>query len=436
MDDAKKIESMLRSAVFPILIFVYLFQFFACRGLFADGADCLVNILKNHGYAIGDFQRFTNHLIQQTPTVILVKLGVRDMVFLRYFFSGWLLLAPLLVWGAALWKVKDDVLFWPAVLIFCFVYFKIDFFAIGESDLCLPLVVFCCVFLMRPLPAGMVQRGALLAVAALLPFHYPSTLFLGPLLLLLMVLKPQGEWQGVPHIYKYALAFLFAASAFTALWGVLAPKDTANFANAQNPAYVLNDAQFRWVLLYAVAASALFFAQKPWQRYGLFFLCTALLWVIIIDPIKFFPFMHYALRAYVAMALAVCGIGLWWFDRRLKRAPITASQRTFLAPAVLTMVLLLTLSWFDVRSSLDYANYLQTFRMTVNNRTGIIPYARSGLPFVADEARFKWDWTYPLLSLLLRDNSQKAIIQNPAWYHGDKDFHPETDIPDFDEYYR
>jgi hypothetical protein len=436
MDDEKKIESMMRMAVLPILIFVALFQFFACRGLYADGADCLVAILEHHGFVLWDTRRIVSHIITQGPTVLLVKLGVRDMMFLRYFFSGWLLLAPLLVWGAAIWKVRNDILFWPIVLVFCFVYFNIDFFPIGESDICLPLAVFCFVMLIRPLPPGRFQRGVLLAAAALLLFHYPSTLFHGSLLFALVLMKPHDEWQGASRIYKFALAFLFLASVETAVWSIVLPSNIANFEAARSSFYALHVMQFRYALVYAWLGSALFFIRKIWLRYVVVALCLGALTVIIFDPLKLYPFTHYALRAYIAVALSLCGIGLWWFDRRFRGLPPAEKKQCFLAPAGLAMVLLLALSWFDVQMSLDYADYIENFRMTVNNRSGVIPYARSGMPLIAGDARFKWDWTFPLMSLLLRDNSQKAIIQNPVWYHGDKDFHPETDIPNFDEYYR
>ena len=428
-------DTILRWLVFPILILVFAFQAYACRGIYADGAHFFLQLLVSSDFPRWDPQRMINHYVTLGPTVLALKMGAHNLVFLRYLFSTWLLLCPLLVWGAALWNRRGDGLFWPFVLLFCFVYYSTNFFAIGEYNLCFALAAYCCAELIGPLPQGRLRRACLLVAAALLSFHYPSTLFHGTLLFLLVVIKPRDESPPPPPPPPPPLAFLFAGSVVTALWSVLLPQDPANFASARDSSVALHDVQFRSVVLYVIAGNGLFLARRPWIRYALLVLCSILLITVELDPLRLYVFTRYALRAYVALALALCGIGLWWFRHRFEKPPALCRSEAW-SPAAMAMLLLVTLSWYDIQLSLDYKKYLGMFGAIVNGQTGLVPYERTGYPFLAQNERFKWIWIYPVMSVVLCDDSQKAILLNPSWYHGWQPFDPHNNVPNLDKYYR
>jgi hypothetical protein len=436
MDGERNIETLLRWSVFPILALVSIVQTYADRGLFADGANFFLDILTRVALPWWDHQRIFNHLVTKTPAYLAILLGVRDIVVLRALYSFWILSCPLLIWAAALWGLRRDILFWPFAMFFCLVYFSTDFFAIGEYNLCFALLGYCFAGLVRPLPEGSLTRAGLLAAALFLSLDYPATLFSGSLLALLAVTKPDKEWNGASRAYRIALVILFLLSVASALWETAAPRDPGNLAGARNPAALLQDAQFWCTLFYAGLAAAVFLAPKLWLQFTLAALCIGLLIRLALDPFRFYPYLHYAIRAYMSVALALCGVGLWWFRTRGRRMIRTDCTVTTLLPALLGVVLLATLSLFDIVLSLDYARYVEAFRREVNGKTGLIPYEQSVLPALIDNDRFNWEWTNPLMSVVLRDNAQKAIILNSAGYHAYQPFDPHKEIPDLSAYYR
>lgn len=435
MDDQRAVESFLRKMVFPILALVFIAQALACRALFADGSDALFAILKAGGFEFSDPQRIVNHLIMQAPIAALIYCGVHNLVLLRYVYSTWFLLCPLLVWVLTLWKLRDDRIFWPFFLIFAFTYFNTDYFIIGEFSLCFALAAYCCVSLLLPLPARALPRAGLMLAATAMSFNYPSTLFHAPMLLLLLYIKPEEEWNGAPKTYRYALASFFVLSIASALWNVLLPRDGANFAQARDTYQVLHSLQFWSLLVYAGIGSALCLIEKLWVRVALTVLSLVLLVAVYINPMRVHPFPHYALRMYVALALVVCGIGLWWWRRLLQRRELDQGHKAFLLPAVLSFAMLLNVAMNDILTSADYANYIKIVRDTLNNRTGILPYEDSGLDTTYYVHLFHWIWTYPSLSVVLRDSSQGAVLLNPENYDGYQPFNPRQGVPDLDRYY-
>lgn len=436
MVNEQKIEQSLRWLIFPVLLVVFLAQAYSCRGIYADGGNFLLAILTSEDLPWWDKQRIVNHLITKTPVVVAIKLGVRNLVVLRYFFSTWLLLCPLLVWGATLWTLKHDRLFWPFVLFFSFVYYNTCFFSIGEYNLCFALVAYCLAQLLRPLPTEFWARAGLLEAALLLSFNYPTTLFAGSLLLVLTFIKPKKEWNGVSENYRALLMILLVLSVGSALWEVVYPRDPNNYAGAHDTLVLHQDVQFWCVLVFGTAAFLSFFARRQWQQAALIVICGLSLIKLYFDPFRHFPYLHYALRLYMSLAVSACGILLWWFQafgQRFVRAP---ARKKPLLPSVMSMVLFLFLSAFDIQMSLNFRTYLENFQGIIDRSNGIVSFGKSGLAFIPYNNEFMWAWTMPLLSLILRDGSGKGIVVNPANYRGYQPFDPYVDIPDLDRYYR
>ena len=317
-------------------------------------------------------------------------------------------------------------------MLFCLVYYGTNFFAIGEYNLCFALAVYCFVGLVLPLSPNRFYRAALLVAAMLMPLEYPATLFLGSLLFGLVVVKPASEWNGAPFIYKLSLGLFFLLSVMTAVWEIILPRDPGNFASAKDYAVLFEDIQFWGTLGYSLVLMVLFFVR--WQGLRLLcpLLCVGLLFLITSNPLGDQPFTSYNIRAHMALTLAFLGVGLWWFRTRSSRAIENRSSPV----AMLAMVLFVMLSVFDVVLSVDYADYIEAFRNDIDQKTGLIPYEMSEVPLIPDSDRFSRAWTFPLMSIVLRDSAQKAIILNPAGYRGYEPFDPHKNIPDLDLYYR
>lgn len=434
MSDERHIEKFLRWAIFPVLLLVFVAQIYSCRGLYADGANFLYGILMSEDIPWWDAQRVLNHLVTKTPTVLLVKLGVHDLVVLRYFFSAWILFCPLAVWAAAMWQLRRDVLYWPFVLTFCFIYFNTNFFSIGEYNLCFALLGYCFAGLVRPLPESKVYRASLLVAAALLSFNYPATLFAGSFLFVLIGTKKEEDWNGASHAFRAALALCMVVSVTSALWEVVAPRDPANLAGARSIDALLLDTQFWCVLGYSLIVTGMFFLSWKWLRQGMALVCLYVLVKLFLDHFRLFPPLHYGIRAYMSLAISACGVGLWWF--RVHGQKYMRSRSKLMLPALMGTILLGCLSLFDVQMSFDYARYLDAYQAEVNSKTGLIPYERSYIPYIVGNDRFNWGWTQSLMSVILRQDSTKAVILNPVDYHGYQPFDPYEKVPDLSRYYR
>jgi hypothetical protein len=371
-----------------------------------------------------------NHVITKGPTVLAIRCGVHDLVVLRALYSTWIVACPLLVWAAALWSLRRDALYWPFVALFCAIYFTTSFFAIGEYNLCFALSAYCFAVLVRSLPDATSARAALLIAALALSLCYPATLLSGSLLAMLAATTPaeRGD-RGASRGYRAVLVAALVASAATAAWEVIAPRDPGQFARARETDALFHDAQLWCTVLYLVAMTAMFAARTMRVRVALAIACGVLLVGMSIDTHRF-PAMHYEVRLFAAVVLAAAGVGLWAWRRWLP-----ARDTTPLVAAA-GIALLATVAAFDVALSLDYARYLDDFRAAVNCRAGVVSYEDSGLADVPGDARFGWRWTYPVTSLVLRDGPGKAIIANPKSYRGWQPFDPNQQVPDLDRYYR
>jgi len=435
MNSEQQIEKTLRWLVFPLLALVYLVQAYAQRGLYGDGANFLLGILQSRDMPWWDRQRIFNHLITKTPTVLAIYLGMRDLATLRVLFSSWILFCPIFVWGLSLWSLRRDILFWPYVMFFCFVYFSTNFFAIGEYNLCFALLGFCFAQLIRPLPERKFLRCALLLAAFFLSLDYPATLFAGGLLFLILALKPKPEWNGAPRAYRITLMALISLSVASSLWEIIAPRDPGNFQRARHLDMLLLDKQFWCVLMQGWLVTLIYVVRATWFRVSASVLCIALFVVVLFDTMRLNPAFHCAIRAYMSLALAFCGGGLWLFRRKMVNTRRSKTATTDLLPATMAATILLSLSLFDMLLSVDHKNFLEAYRTMVNTSRGIVPYESSPVWAILDSDRFNWDWTNPLLSVILRKDASKGLILNPAYYHGYQPFDPLENIPDLDAYY-
>ena len=132
---ARGIEKALRWGVFAVFAITCLFQVISCRGIYADGANLITIILDTQRIQTYDPHRWISMFWEEFPMVLALKAGVTNLVMLRYFYSSWTLIFLFLVWGAALYELRGEVMFWPFLLFFCFVYFNTGFFAHSEATL-------------------------------------------------------------------------------------------------------------------------------------------------------------------------------------------------------------------------------------------------------------------------------------------------------------
>lgn len=434
-----QIEKYLQYAVFAAITLAALLQIAVCRGLYADGANMLVNILRYNSFLFFEKHRLVPILITQSPVVFALWGGVTNLTALKYIYSTSLLLFPLILWLIALWEIRKDFLFWPFVLVFTFVFSNAGFFAASESNSCIGLAAICLVCFLKQGAQFVPNRKLLLIAAVLLPFHYALTLFLGPILFMLAWREWHREENNRTKLYWLGIMFLFVVATATGVWEILTPRDPINFSQARNPHILSVDYRFWLTLFYVGLISSTFFITAAAYRTFVYIGCALLLLALMVEHSIWDPIFSYGIRIYIGLAFTACSIGLillrQYVDQLASRwknsefNPLSA----FIVPV---FILFITLTFLDCDLSLQYRDYIDRYRYEITTRSGLIPYEESWLQYESGEKEFFQPWTHPVMSLLLRDNSHQAIILNPTIYKGYQEFDPRKSVPDLNRFYK
>ena len=425
-------------SVFVLLVLMAAGEIAACRGMYADGPNMLINMIKAHNFLLFEPHRIYHTFLTQYPVVMALQSGVTDMAMLRYLYSSALIFWPLFFWLIALYVVRADRMFWPLVMFFCFVFFNIGFFAISEANLCIALTACCIACMARPQPMSGFERTVMMIVALLYPLEYASTLFFGPVLFVFAAarfLQAKGTgWK----FYWFIIILCFLASAGTGIWEVLTPRDPGNFIGARDYHILLLDGRFWNLLLFGTLTySTLIFTGRKFAAL-VWVGCGLLLMAIMLNLSEWAPTYAYSIRMYMTLAVVPIIMFLTGYSLRSTPAKKPSNRGKVVTPPMALPVfgLFAILCLMDMDLSARYTHYLSVFRHELNTQSGFIPYELSQLQYDAGERLFFDSWTHISTSLVLRGGNDKAIILNPRWFRGYQGLDPPDQIPDLSAYYR
>ncbi|HEU0117626.1 MAG TPA: hypothetical protein VFR09_03235 [Alphaproteobacteria bacterium] len=440
-------EQILKCAVAMILFAMFAFQAMALRGIFADGSYQLLNLLlfEQNPSANGSLfaelvtrnnepSRFFAYILMEFPTVIALRLGMTDLKGLMYLFSSWLQLAPLLLWGLAFWKLRRDFLFWPFLAMFTAVYFNGNFFSIGEFNVTFGLTAACLAYILKPERITKVDTAMLSAAAIASVMSYGSTMFFGVLLCGLTLWRFRQDRR----ILWLPLAAIFLASAGVGLWNYLNPTQPENLASASNPLLLLHDPQLWFTFVFvALIAPIAMVRDAQWRSAFILALFISIIGFLLMG-LHAPPFVDYMARAFTAMGFLALAIALCWFELfGKKRFPALKKLETnpwqyFALPTFALFTLMCVL---DIGDSIEFRAYIDDFSRVVNSHHGLLRYEDS-IMFLPNNNLYGWTWTYPTMALLLRENTDKAVVIEPWFQKGRwQPFDPRTYVPDLSPYY-
>jgi hypothetical protein len=425
------------AAVFILLAIMAVGEIVACRGMYADGPNMLINMLHHGDFLLFEPHRIIHTFLTQTPVVLGLRLGLMDLPTYRYIYSTALLFWPLLFWAVALYVARRDVLFWPLVMLFCFVHFNFGFFAISELNLCVALTACCIACIGRTQPMNGFEYAIMTIVALLYPLEYAATLFFGPVLFIgaaVRLWQAKGFWR---KLYWLFIGLCFLAAAATGVWEVMTPRDPGNFESARDWHILLVDGRFWNLLLFGALMNGTIVFTGARFTYWAQMACALLITAIVLNLSAWEPSYAYSIRMYMALAILPNIAFLLWFRIHIKRSPAVVSQKARSAPvyALPVFALFIILSLMDVALSVHYAQFLDAFQSEVNASTGYIPYEQSKIRYDSNERLFFGSWTHITLSMVLRDNPDKGIILNPSWYHGYQGLDDPNVITDITAFY-
>jgi hypothetical protein len=233
------------------------------RGLYADGADFLVQILAAKNFHFVNASRRFTEILTQLPVVFALKGGLTRLSFLIFIHSFALVMIPIIFWTLSLCRLYDDDFFWPMFVLFCIIHFNFDFFAIGEYNVAYSLVALSIAILSARVEITNCWAAVALFAAICLITSYEALVFLGPLLAVLACHRLITQRPLLTGLVKGTLVIClvcYLCAAIIAAFSIWHPRDPAVFAaavdmrhNARNSLLLLSAA---FALAYGLSLSA------------------------------------------------------------------------------------------------------------------------------------------------------------------------------------
>jgi hypothetical protein len=415
-----------------LILATAIFEAVKLRGLYADGADFLVQILaaKNF-YFLNASRRFTE-ILTQLPVVLAIKGGLTKLSLLIFIHSFTLVIIPIIFWTLSLWRLFEDDLFWPMFVLFCIIHFNFDFFAIGEYNVAYSLVALSIAILSARAEITSFWAAVALFAAICLITSYEALVFLGPLLVVLACHRLVMKQSLLIDLVKSTLVLClvcYLCAAIIAAFSIWHPRDPAVLADAVDMRYNARNSLLLLSTAFALAYGLSLSASVSVRRLATVIAISTLL-ALAWPELWSAPAMQYSSRVIGGIVILLFGAIVLlghhindYLHLDLKRA---ASANVYYS---LSFFFVLLIS--DVTRSIQFMDYLDNFRKEVRSHTDLIPLEATNLSSHRDDV-FGWEWTHPTLSILLRDNARQAVILNSS----KEPFDPKSSIPDLSSYYR
>ena len=199
-------------ATVAIIWALALWHSWTSRGLFVDGANFLVHIVRQEAFFDFYLPRVFAMILGQIPVMTAVTLGVTDLHLLARLLSLGLFALPTIFYTLALHRAKDDaVLLAVVIAAIAIVFMTTSFFIVGEYNTLYAVTILIAVRL------GTADRptwpdAIVLVLLSLLAIRtYETMLYLGPLLCCIMlgkVWRARGRPAGPSVLYLVSAVFM------------------------------------------------------------------------------------------------------------------------------------------------------------------------------------------------------------------------------------
>lgn len=383
--------------------------------LTADGSYFLVRVLQDET-VFGPPGRYFADAIRQLPVLVGVWSGATSTSALSIAHGGGQLVLPALAWSVAILLVRRDGPISFAVVTGAGVCAANTWlFSVSETVLSVPLIVLVGVLLWQPRPWTLWHALLAATTAIVLVASYETAVLLGPLLAVWAAWRFRVARSSIERAGCAIVACASAASVGVAIVGVTAAGPGGR--HAQSFLYYLVALE-PWPLYVAFAGGALVvvgleLTARPVIRRAVLAVGVGALILGVIQTEATVAAAYEARGGASAIAAALV-LYLWWrwaTDRTRGVSRPDASRWVVVAVPIgvvaASAVVLLGASRAWV---LD----LDSFRSAVRGHDGLA-FAEDVLP--RDRSGALWDWTSLYLSLVVRADSNEAILldRNPSY---------------------
>ena len=146
---SQDILNIFRLAILTTILLLVILGVYAVLGIYGDGPLFLYTILTKKTFWDFDLPRIFIQQIAQSPIVLALNLGVKNLTSLTYLHSFGAVGLTLLIWFAALYQQFRSSFFWTVLLAFSVTFLSSGFFSIGEYNITYALVGYCFALLLK-----------------------------------------------------------------------------------------------------------------------------------------------------------------------------------------------------------------------------------------------------------------------------------------------
>lgn len=412
-------DRYLKTIALIFLVIIGVFGVYAARGLYADGAYWLVEMLPRGGFYIFDPHRAYVQMMVQAPVAIAIWLGVQDLSTLIRLHSFGFVCVPLLFWFAALALQFKSRLFWFFLMAFTVSYLRSNFFAAGEFSVAYGMTAFCTSVLLRE-QINQLQAIAMLLTATVLTHSYEATMFLGLFLAALVAIRVKKV-----SIDSGSVRVLLSVSFLVFLVSVYVGGRSTFFERAYNSKGAANLSALTEIhLLYLMAMSAMIAAVaislphriRTWMATSITLMAICYMaYIFRWDQTNIsYGFLSYAYRTLCCFlllgVLAAAVACRFWPQFFMMKAERSAADGYLVEGA---MIFFLTMVGPLLYHTLGYSKWLQKFEQTSVSLTEHKAIDKTNINSNSGMMHgYNWGWGNPSLSILLRGNAEAMVLNH------------------------
>jgi hypothetical protein len=437
-------------ATVAIIWALALWHSWTSRGLFVDGANFLVHIVRQEGFFDFYMPRLYAMVMGQIPVMTAVTLGVTDLHLLARLLSLGLFSLPTIFYTLALHRAKDDpVLLAVVIAAIAIVFMTTSFFIVGEYNTLYAVVILIAVRLATADRLTPWNSVALLLLAVMAIRTYETMIYLGPLLSCIVLWK---VWRAparplLPTLLHLVAAVCMIMAMMVAINSVVNPHSADHLVETWvMAADFWQNVQFDLVLGAAVVVVgwALLKPQDlkralPYLCGGVFLVLLALSPLLALSDLLVRPL---AKSQYVARTVSGLIIGTMIVLIVAYRSPAVARVRAMAAlslPAAssrfltFSFVMLLAGLPADLFLTQEWAGYLDAMRSSVRAHGGVIAVEDTPIGSRPHSLLVE-NWVLTSQSLLVRAKPTDGVLAPPRDFTEWVPFPPQ-ELPNMGRFY-
>jgi hypothetical protein len=437
-------------ATVAIIWALALWHSWTSRGLFVDGANFLVHIVRQEAFFDFYMPRLYAMVLGQIPVMTAVTLGVTDLHLLARLLSLGLFALPTIFYTLALHRAKDDpVLLAVVIAAIAIVFMTTSFFIVGEYNTLYAVTILIGVRLATAERLTLWDSIVLLLLALMAIRTYETMIYLGPLLayLVLWTVWRAPARPPLPTLLHLIAAVFMIMAMMVAINAVVHPHSAEHLEETwvmavdfwQNLQFDLVLGAALIVVVWALVKPRDLGHPLPYVCGGLFLVLLALSPFLALSDGLVRPL---AKSQYVARTVSGLIIGTMILLMMAWRSPATGKVRvmaTLRLPAAggrfLTFAFMMLVAGLppDLFLTQTWVSYLDAMRASVRVQSGVIavedtPIGRRPHSLLVE------NWVLTSQSMLMRGKPTDGVIAPPRDFTEWVPFPPQ-ELPNMGRFY-